>query len=192
MQMVLASDIKEGTALRLDGKVWKVLEVVRHSGSGQMHGFIELKLKDIRFGHFTDRRFKHADKLEVVDLAKRQMEFLYSDADACFFMDPTSFEQVSIPRSAIGTTEKFLKEGMKITVELLGEEALTIQFPKVVELKVTTTGPGIRGGQDSTMKSATLENGIEILVPQFVETGEAVRVDTEKVKYIDRVTIKRV
>jgi elongation factor P len=190
--MILASDIKEGTALRLDGKIWKVLEVIRHSGSGQMHGFIELKLKDVRFGHFANRRFKHADKLDDVDLTKRQMKYLYSDDIACYFMDPVSFEQVSIPRESIGITEKFLKEGMKITVELLGEEALTIQFPKVVELKVMTTGPGIRGGQDSTMKPATLENGIEILVPQFVETGESVRVDTEKVKYIDRVTIKRV
>ena len=108
-------------------------------------------------------------------------------------MDPESFEQVSIPREAIGTAEKFMKEGMKITVELLGEEPLTVQFPKIMELKVAATGPGIRGGHDvSTLKPATLENGLEILVPQFVETGDAVRVDTEKVKYVDRVTTKRV
>lgn len=190
--MALASDIKDGMALQLDGKIFKVLEVVRHSGSGQMHGFIELKLKDLRFGHFADRRFKHADKLDTVELAKRQMEYMYSDNDACYFMDPASFEQVSVPKHAIGQTEKFMIEGMKVTVELLGEEALTVQFQKVVELKVTSTGPGIRGGQDSTMKPATLENGLEILVPQFVETGEVVRVDTEKVKYVDRVTLKRI
>jgi elongation factor P len=191
--MVLASDVKEGTALQLDGKIWKVLEAVHHSGSGQMHGFIELKLHDIRFGHFGDRRFKHSDQLDDVDLHKRQMEYLYSDSEASYFMDPETFEQVSIPKATIGTTEKFMKEGMKITVELLGEEALTVQFPKVVELKVASTGPGIRGGGDNTtLKPATLENGVEVLVPQFVETGDAVRVDTEKVKYIDRVTVKRV
>jgi len=191
--MILASDVKEGTALQLDGKIWKVLEAVHHSGSGQMHGFIELKLHDIRFGHFGDRRFKHSDQLDDVDLHRQQMEYLYSDSEASYFMDPESFEQVSIPKAVIGTTEKFMKEGMKITVELLGEEALTIQFPKVVELKVASTGPGIRGGGDNTtLKPATLENGVEVLVPQFVETGDAVRVDTEKVKYIDRVTAKRV
>lgn len=190
--MILAPDVKEGTAISLDGKIWKVLEVIHHAGSGQMHGFIELKLKDVRFGHFGERRFKHGDKLEEVDLAKRQMEYIYSDADGCWFMDPASFEQVSIPKSAVGAAEKFLKEGMKITVELLGEEALTIQLQKVVELKVASTGPGIRGGQDNTMKPAILENGIEVLVPQFVETGDAVRVDTEKAKYIDRVTFKKV
>lgn len=189
--MILASDVKEGMALQLDGKLYKVVEAVRHAGSGQMHGFIELKLHDVRFGHFADRRFKHADHLDSVTLDKRHMDFLYSDSESCFFMDPASFEQVGVPKSAVGNTEKFLKEGMKCTVELLGEEAVSIQFPKVVELKVASTGPGIRGGQDNTMKPATLENGIEVLVPQFVETGDAVRVDTEKVKYIDRVTIKR-
>ncbi len=190
--MVLASDAKEGMALQLDGKIFKILEVVRHTGSGQMHGFIELKLKDLRYGHFADRRFKHADKLESVELAKRQMEYLYADKEVCCFMDPATFEQVSIPRAAIGQVEKFMKEGMKITVELHGEEALSVQFPKVVELRVTSTGPGIRGGQDNTMKPATLENGIEVLVPQFVVSGEVVRVDTDKVKYIDRVTLKRI
>jgi elongation factor P len=189
--MVLASEVKEGMALQLDGKLYKVLEVVRHAGSGQMHGFIELKLHDVRFGHFADKRFKHADHLETVDLTKRHMDFLYSDNDSCFFMDPENFEQVGVPKNALGNIEKFLKEGMKCMVELLGEKAVSIQFPKVVELKVASTGPGIRGGQDNTMKPATLENGIDILVPQFVETGDAVRVDTEKVKYVDRITIKR-
>ena len=190
--MVLGSDVKEGATLQLDGKIFRVLEVVRHAGSGQMHGFIEVKLKDLRYGHFADRHFKHADRVDNVDLVKRQMEYLYSDRDACYLMDPASFEQVSIPKASVGPSERFMKEGMKLTVELLGEEALTIQFPKVVELKVQMTGPGIKGGQDNTMKPATLDNGLEILVPHFVETGETVRVDTEKIKYIDRVTIKRI
>jgi elongation factor P len=190
--MVLAQDVKEGMALQLDGKLYKVLEVIRHAGSGQMHGFIELKLKDIRYGHFADRRFKHADKLEFVELSKRQMNFLYIDTEACYFMDSQTFEQVGVPKTAIGHLEKFMNEGMRITVELLGEEAVAVQFPKVVELKIASTGPGIRDAQDNTMKPATLENGVEILVPHFVETGETVRVDTEKVKYIDRVPLKRI
>ncbi len=190
--MVLAEDVKEGMALQLDGKLYKVLEVIRHAGSGQMHGFIELKLKDIRFGHFADRRFKHSDRFESVELIKRQMDFLYADTEACYFMDSQTFEQVSVPKESIGHLEKFMNEGMKITVELLGEGAVAVQFPKVVELKIASTGPGIREAQDNTMKPATLENGVEILVPHFVETGDTVRVDTEKVKYIDRVPFKRI
>ena len=189
--MMLASEVKEGSAIQLDGKLYKILEVVHHAGSGQMHGFIELKLKDVRFGHFADRHFKHTDKLDDVELTKRPMEYLYHDGERCFYMDPETYEQVSLPKTAIGSIEKFLKEGTRVTIELLGEEAISIQFPKVVELKVKSTGPGIRGGQDNTLKSATLENGVEIMVPQFIETGDAVRVDPEKMKYVDRVTIKR-
>ena len=190
--MILASEVKEGMALQLDGKLYTVLEAVRHAGSGQMHGFIELKLHDVRFGHFADRRFKHTDRLDNVHLVKRRMNFLYADSDSCFFMDPETFEQVGVPKTVVGNIEKFLKEGAQCTVELLGEEAVSIQFQKIVELTVASTGPGIRGGQDNTMKTATLENGVEILVPQFVETGDTVRVDTEKGRYVDRMTIKRI
>ncbi len=190
--MILASDVKEGMTLDLENKLYRVLEVVRHAGSGQMHGFIELKLKDIRFGHFADKRVKQTDKFEEVEMSRRQMNFLYTDSEACYFMDPDTYEQVSVPRKSVGHIERFLNEGMKVSVELLGEEALSVQFPKIVELKVQSTGTGIRDGQDNTMKPAILENGVEVLVPQFVETGDKVRVDTEKVKYVERVTIKRV
>jgi elongation factor P len=125
-------------------------------------------------------------------MVKRQMDFLYADPESCYFMDPVSYEQVGVPKKSVGHIERFLIEGMKITVEMVGEEAVSIQFPKIVELKVESTGSGIRDGQDNTMKPATLENGIEILVPQFVDTGDKVRVDTERMKYVDRVTIKRV
>lgn len=188
--MTLAPEIKEGSALFLDEKLYKVLEVVRHAGSGQMHGFIELKLKDIRFGHFYDRRFKYTDKLDVVELSKRFMEYIYSDADTCYFMDPENYNQVGIPKTAIGAREKFLTEGTKAAVELLGEEAVSIQLPKVMILKVAATGPGIRDGQDNTMKPASLENGLEIHVPQFIIEGDLVEVDTEKIKYINRVVKK--
>ena len=190
--MVLAQDVKPGMALNVEEKLFKVVETVRHAGSGQMHGFIELKLKDIRFGHTVDRRFKHTDRLVEVELSKSQMEYLYTDAELCYFMDPVSFEQVGIPKGAVGSAEHFMKEGMSVTVERLGEEPVSIEFPKLVELRVASTGPGIKGAQDNTMKPAVLENGIEVLVPQFIETGETVRVDTEKIRYVDRVSTRRI
>ena len=190
--MILASEVKEGMSLVLDTKLYRVIEVVRHAGSGQMHGFIELKLKDIRFGHYTDRRFKQSEKFEDIEISRRHMDYLYSDAEACYFMDPDTYEQVGVPKTAVGHIEKFLIEGATVSVEMLGEEPVSIQFPKIVELKVDSTGQGIRDGQDNTMKPATLENGVEILVPQFIETGDKVRVDTERVKYVDRVPTKRI
>lgn len=189
--MVLTSDVKEGMILQIEQKLFRILEVVRHAGSGQMHGFVELKLKDVRFGHVTGKHFKQADKLEVVELTKKQMDFLYSDQESCYFMDPQTFEQIGMRKKTVGHIEKFFTEGMKIGIELLGEEPISILFPKVVELKIASTGPGIRDGQDNTMKPAMLENGMEIMVPQFIETGDKVRVETEKAKYVERVTVKR-
>ncbi len=189
--MVIASDIRAGMVLNFEGRLHKVLEVVRHAGAGQAHGFLELKLKDIKFGHFSDRHCKLTDKFEEAEIIKRQMDFLYSDAERFYFMDAESFEQVGVPRTAIGTVEKFLREGTRATVELFGEEAISLQFPKVLELRISSTGPGIREGQDTTMKPATLENGIELLVPQFIETGDIVRIDTEKIKYVERVGAKK-
>lgn len=190
--MLHASEAKAGQVIKLEERLYKILEVNRHAGSGQMQGFVGLKLKDIRFGHVSEKHFKHGDKLEEIGLVKRQMDFLYADPEQCYFMDPVSFEQIGISKEKIGEQEKFLIEGMKILVELFEQEPVTVNIPKVVELKISMTGPGTKGGQDSTMKTATLENGIEILVPQFIETGETVRVDTEKIKYIDRVTLKRI
>ena len=88
--MVLASELKEGMALQVDNKLYRVMEVVRHAGSGQMHGFIELKLRDIRFGHIADKHVKQTDRLEEVEITRRQMDYLYADAEACFFMDPVT------------------------------------------------------------------------------------------------------
>jgi len=190
--MILVSEVKEGMTLRLEDRLYRVLEVVRHTGSGQMHGFIEVKMKEMKFGHLADRRFKQADRVEEVELVKRQMEYIFADSDACHFMDPVTFEQIAVPRQTIGKVEKMLKEGTKVAVELLGEQPVSVQIPKVLEVEVASTGPGIREGQDNTMKPATLENGVDILVPQFIETGDHVRVDTEKMKYIDRVILKRV
>jgi len=189
--MILASDIKVGMAIRLDDKLYKVLEVVRHTGSGQMHGFLELKLKDIQYGHFADRHFKQADKLEQVELSKRQMQYLYSDSEAGFFMDLQTFEQFRLPRSAMSGIENFLTEAMNVTVELFAGQPVAVDFPKTVEIKVKETGPGVHGGQDSTMKPATLENGMEILVPHFVETGDLIRVETDRVKYVERVGARK-
>lgn len=190
--MITASEAKLGAVLRLEDNLFRVLEVVHHSGTGQTASFVLLKLQDIRTHHFTERRVKSTDKLEEVALARHAMEYIYRDESSFYFMDSGTYEQYGIPKASIAGIERFLKEGMKVTVEMLGEDALTLQIPKVVELKVTLTSPGIRGEQENTLKPATLENGMEILVPQFVEVGEIVRIDTDKGKYIERAAIRKV
>lgn len=189
--MITASDVKSGMAVRLEGKLYRVLEATRHTGSGQMHGFIDIKLQDIEFGHFADRHFRQGDRLEEVSLSKRRMQYLYSDADACVFMDLQTFDQVRVLRAGLHGVERFLVEGIEVPVELVDDRAISVDLPKVVDIRVKQTGPGVRGGQDNTMKSAILENGVEILVPHFVETGDLVRVEIEKAKYVERVGARK-
>ncbi len=190
--MLLVTELKAGSTIRSENKLYRVIEVTRHAGTGQMHGFMELKLKELPSGHITDKRLKMNEKVEDVELSKRYMEYIYTFGDELFFMDSENYEQVGVHKSRIETDERFLKEGIKVTVELLNGQPIVIQFPKVIELKIASTGTGRREGSDNTLKPATLENGIEILVPQFIEPGEIVRIDTEKIKYIDRVPIKKI
>jgi elongation factor P len=190
--MVLVSEIKSGATIKFEGKLYKVLEVIRHTGSGQMHGFIELKLKDLQYGHFADRHFKFSDKIEEVETIKRQMEYIYTTGEDYYFMDPESFEQIPVTKQAVGDAQRFLKEGTKVVIESLNGFPISMQFPKTMELAVVSTGPGKKEAQDNTMKPATLENGLDILVPQFIETGDLIRLDTEKIKYIDRVPNKKI
>lgn len=189
--MLTVSDVKEGAVLRREDRIFRVTKVVRHAGSGQMVSFVALTLKDVRSGHMTEARLKPTDRVETAELDKRALEFLYKDAETFHFMDPETFEQYDVPERNIGAAGRFLKEGMKATVELLAGEAISVQFAKTVTLSVTATGPGIRDTQSSTMKPATLENGLEILVPQFIVTGDLVRVDVESGAYIDRATPHR-
>jgi elongation factor P len=190
--MIPATEIKEGMTLELEGKLCKVLEVSRHAGAGQMQGFMAVKLHDIRFGHFFERHIKQNDKIKEIAVVRRQMDFLYPDAEGYVFMDPDSYEQVMIPKAMVGKSHKLFKDGMKVTIEMLDDEAISVEFPKNMEFKVISTGSGAHATQENTMKSAILENNIEILVPHFVETGETVRIDTDKLKYIERVAIKRI
>jgi len=183
--MVLVSEVREGSVLKLDGKLVKVLEKIHHQGQGKMSGYIELKLKDLNTGHMFDRHIKPEDRCEELDLSRRNMQFLYSDDDGSWFMDVENYEQIHVPKYVLGDAAKFFKENLEMVVEFLDEKPISVQIPRFVELKVVSTAPGV-GGHENVMKPATLENGVEILVPQFIENGDSVRVDPVKGLYLER------
>ena len=165
----------------------KVVESTYHVGQGKMPGSVHSKLVSIQKGTFKELRFRPEERLEDVQLEKREMEFLYSDADSATFMDPKTFEQSSIPLPAIGAAAKFLKPEMMIPVEFHSGQPVSIVFPQNVDLTVETTAEPVRQQQDNTYKSATLENGLEVMVPHFVKAGEIVRIEVATAKYVDRV-----
>ena len=192
--MVIASQLRPGMVLKIGEDLLKVEESTFHVGQGKMPGSVHAKLRNVRKGSFKELRFRPEERLEDIVLEKQVMEFLYSDSDSATFMNPVTYDQVSIPLEAIGPARKFLKPEMNIPVESYEGEPVSIDFPPVVEVKVATTAQPVHQQQDNTYKYATLENGLEIMVPQFIRPGEIVRIDVATDKYVDRVRtdLKRV
>ncbi len=192
--MVIASQLRPGTVLKLGDDLLKVEESVFHVGQGKMPGSVHAKLRNVRSGSLKELRFRPEERFEDVLLEKQEMEFLYSDADSVTFMHPETYEQVSIPLEAIGPAQKFLKPEMMIPVESYEGEPINIDFPSIVEAKIDVTAQPVHQQQDNTYKYATLENGMEVMVPQFIRPGEVIRIEVATGKYVDRVRtdLKRV
>ena len=185
--MVIACQLRPGTVLKIGADIFKVFESTYHIGQGKMPGSVHTRAHNVITGTLKEFRFRPEERLEETLLQKQDMEFLYSDADAVTFMNPETYEQVSIPREAIGAAAKFLQAEMKVPVEFYEGQPVSIVFPPIVEAKVTTTAQPVHQQQDNTYKPATLGNGLEILVPQFIKPGETIRVEVATEKYVDRV-----
>jgi elongation factor P len=185
--MVIASQLRPGMVLKIGEDIFKVFESTHHVGQGKMPGSVHTRAHHVTKGTLKEFRFRPEERLEETQLDKHQMEFLYTDADSATFMNPDTFEQISIPLEAIGAATKFLQPEMEVPVEFYQGQPVSIVFPEVVEAKVASTAQPVHQQQDNTFKYATLENGMEIMVPQFIKTGETVRVDVATGKYVDRV-----
>ncbi len=186
--MKLATDLRPGMVIRVERDVFRVTEAVSHGGSGQMKGFVHARLRNVRTGNFTERRFRQEERFEELELDRRTMDYLYDDGDNCVLMDPETFDQVMLPRAGLGPFGRFLQSGQRLQVEFLGGDPVSVAYPRTVDVRVTMTAEPIHMTHDtSVLKEARLDNGMEILVPQFVRQGDLVRVDVETGKYVDRV-----
>lgn len=185
--MVGAAQLRPGTVLKIGEHLFKVIESTYHIGQGKMPGSVHAKLRHVLKGAYKELRFRPEERLEDLQLEKQEMEFLYNDTESATFMNPQTFEQVSIPLEAIGVAAKYLKPEIMVPVEFYDGQPVSIVFPEVVDVKVETTADPVHQQQDNTYKYATLENGLEVMVPQFIKTGEIVRVEVATGKYVDRV-----
>ncbi|MEW5694234.1 MAG: elongation factor P [Candidatus Hydrogenedentota bacterium] len=184
--MKLVSELKLNQMVLIDGKLFKAIETIRHGGYGKVGGFITLKLRDILTGSESERKFNFDDKIEDAPLSRRNMEFLYKEADDYIFMDSETFEQVSIDKIILGNAALFLIENHTYQIELYKEKPVGVVLHDSITLKILETAPPTRGASDSVWKEAKLENGLDILVPLFIAPGDSVRVDTKTGKYISR------
>jgi len=184
--MVIASELKEGTVIRIDRRIYRVLEVESKTGTAKLSGVVKAKLSDVRNGRMWEQHFRPQERLEELELERRSMEFLFSAGDTCTFMNPDTFEQVEIPRTILGPAAQFLQPGVELPTEFFAEEPISVVFPAIAEARVERTAPPVHSQQDSAWKQATLENGLSIQVPLFIAPGEAVRVEVKTGRYVER------
>ena len=184
--MVSASQLRPGMVVRYENQTYRVVAADYHPGQGRMGGVSHARLKNLSTGTFWEHSFRSELKLEEVASDKRAMTFLYSDGDHCYFMDPDTYEQIAIPESMVGPQAAFLLPEMRLNIDLVEGTPVGVQFPEMMEVRVADTAPPIHQQQDNTWKPARLENGLEIMVPQFIKTGDVVRLDVENLKYMDR------
>ena len=183
-----AQDIKNGTCIRLDGKLYYCIEFL-HVKPGKGNTFMRTKLKEVVSGRVLDRRFNIGEKLEDVRVERRPFQFSYNEGDHYHFLNQETWDDVTIDKDLI-TGVDFLKEGMVIEVvsDASTETVLFAELPVKVELQVTYTEPGIKGDTaTNTLKPATVETGAEVRVPLFINTGETIRIDTRTGEYMERV-----
>jgi len=185
--MVIASQLRAGMAVQYQGQGYKVVAAEYHPGQGQMGGATHARLQNLDTGTFWEHSFRADLKLEEIPLEKQTLEFLYADNDRCCFMNPGNFEQTEIPREMVGRQAGFLEPGMKVAVEFVADRPVGVLFPGVLEVKISDTAPPMHQQQDNTFKPAKLENGAEVMVPQFIKTGDVIRLDFATMKYMDRV-----
>lgn len=189
--MVVATELKKGTVIRIDRHIYRVLEVESKAGAAKMGGVVKTKLSDARSGRMWEPHFRPQERLEEVELDRRTMEFLFSEGDTCTFMNPDTFEQIAIPAAILGPAAQFLQSGMEVPVEFCGAEPINVVFPPVAEARVHRTAPPAHSQQDSAWKPATLENGLSIHVPLFIGPGEVVRVEVNTGRYVERAHTER-
>ncbi len=185
--MSLASELRPGATVRLEGEIFRVVEAVRHLGSAQQKGLVYLKMRNLRTGTLVERRLRPDEAVQDIHLERRPMEYLYTDGEAFHFMDLETYDQVAIPAALIGELEVFLQPNQRVPVELYAGNPVAIVFPETVDLRVVSTAPAIRDKESHVYKPATLENGLEVLVPQFISEGDIVRVNVYTREYVDRV-----
>lgn len=184
--MVNASQLRPGMAIRYEGNNYKVITCEYHPGQGKMGGVVHTRLKNLSTGTFWEHSFRSELKLDLMPVEKQSMEFLYADADHSYFMNPETFEQIGIDDSIIGPASRFLQPGMQLPVEFVEGQPISVLFPDIMEMRIAETAPPVHQQQDNTWKKARLENGVELLVPQFIKTGDMIRLDVETLRYVDR------
>ena len=186
MPVITTNELKNGMTLELDNELYQVVEF-QHVKPGKGHAFVRTTLRGVQNGVVVDRTFRAGEKVERAIIDKRLMQLLYRDGNDYVFMDSESFEQISIEPKTLGEAVNYLAEQSEAQMLMFGSEIVGVELP-AAELEISQTEPGVQGDRVSGVrKPATLETGLVVQVPLFVEPNEKVKIDTRTGEYLNRV-----
>ena len=184
---ILGNEIKPGMIIEHKNDLWSVLKT-QHVKPGKGGAFNQVELKSIKKDTKLNERFRSNDNVERAVLDEKKFSFLYADEKNYHFMDQTNFEQIAVNKSLLGEKSKLLKENMEVIVQFYEEQALSVNLPSSVELTIESTDAAIKGQTaSSSYKPATLKNGINIMVPPFINSGDKIILDTRTLEYIKKI-----
>ena len=178
--------MKKGTVCQIDGKPYRVIEYGQKV-MGRGGSIVNVKLKNLIDGSVIPKTFKGQDKIEPAEVSNKTVQYLYSDGDTFFFMDPETFEQFELGSDIVDEAKNFLKEGDSLNLQFFGDRVINVELPKNLFLEVTYAEDVVKGDTTSNvLKDATLETGLVIKVPAFIKTGDVISVDTATNEYRER------
>src|SRR3954447_14722900 len=184
--MATANDLRRGMAINYNGDISVVLDT-QHRTPGNLRAFVQASIRSIRTGKSSDVRFSSTEKIEVVPMMTRKMEYSYKDLEDYVFSDPETYETVTLPPELVGDAKNYLVENAQVTMTFVEDKAVSIELPSSVVLKVSDAPEGIRGDSaNNVQKPIILETGITVQAPLFIKTGERIKVDTRTGKYMER------
>ena len=187
MSSIQATRLRKGMLIKHEGGLYRVLDLY-HITPGNKRAHVQAKLRDIRSSRLIDHKFRSEDDVERATLDEHQMQFLYRDGDIFYFMNTETYDQLPLSQEVLGDSASYLLPESVISVEFYETEPVGIHLPQTVDLKVTDTVPGIKGATASAqVKPATMETGLVVTVPAFINTGDVIRVNTETGEYLSRV-----
>src|SRR5690554_1194535 len=186
MPSVSTNDLKKGMSLNLPEGLFQVLDF-QHVKPGKGGAFVRTTLRNMRTGNQLDKTFRADEKVEQALIDKKEMQFLYRDGEDYVFMDSTTYEQLTVTPVALGDAASYIVDGSTVVLQTFGDEIVGSELPAAVELTVTDTEPGVQGDRVSgARKPATLETGLVLQVPLFVNPGDRIKVDTRSGEYLTR------
>lgn len=183
--MISVTELRAGTVFEDQGNIFQVLSY-EHIKMGRGSANIKVRVKNIKSGSTTDKSFINGARVNQIQIAKRDLQFLYKDDMIAYFMNPETYDQVSVPLKIL-EGHQYLKEGESFSLSFIDDDAIALNLPPKMEFKITETGPSLRGNSATNIyKDAILENGIQTKVPLFLNTGDNVRIDTRTGNYSEK------